>query len=64
MAGEKLIMQKLQKLEKEVTQIKAQMADIDSVMTEEDYLALMDYRKEKASGRLLSHEQVKKELRA
>ncbi len=64
MAGEKLIMQKLQKLEKEVTQIKAQMADIDSVMTEEDYLALMDYRKQKASGRLLSHEQVKKELRA
>ena len=31
------------------------MIDIDSILTEEDYLSLQEYRKEKASGVLTSH---------
>ena len=35
---------------------------IDSILTEEDYLSLQEYRKEKASGILTSHEDLKNEL--
>lgn len=62
MNNEKTILQKLSKLEKEVEEMKEHMADIDSIMTEEDYVELLEYRKEKASGKLISHEQLKKEL--
>ena len=62
MADEKLILQKLEKIEKEVSQIKEDMVDRDSIMTEEDYLALLEYRKEKAAGKLISHKQIKKEF--
>ena len=59
----------IQKLESElkavkddVRYIKAHMVDIDSVMTEEDYEALIEYRKEKKAGKLTSHEKLKEEL--
>ncbi|MFZ3170355.1 MAG: hypothetical protein WA130_22300 [Candidatus Methanoperedens sp.] len=38
------------------------MVDIDSILTEEDYLSLHEYRKEKASDILTSHENLKTEL--
>lgn len=38
------------------------MVDPDSIMTEEDYASLIDYRKEKKEGKLTSHEDLKKEL--
>ena len=38
------------------------MVDIDSIMTEEDFKALLEYRKDKSVGELISHEQLKKEL--
>lgn len=60
--SEKFILQKLGKLEKEVKKMKEHMADIDSVMTEDDYVALLEYRKEKKENKLISHEQLKKEL--
>ena len=31
-------------------------------MSEDDYLALEEYRKEKNAGKLVSHEDIKKEL--
>lgn len=62
MAKEHLILRKLENIEKEVKQIRAHMPDIDSIMTEEDYAFLMDYRKEKMAGRLHSHESVRKKL--
>ncbi len=34
----------------------------DEVMTEDDHAALLAYRKEKAAKKLISHEQLKKEL--
>ena len=42
--------------------IKSHMVDIDSILTEDDYLSLQEYRKEKDSGILTSHEYLKKEL--
>ena len=35
---------------------------VDSISTEEDYISLQEYRKEKESGTLTSHEALKKEL--
>lgn len=62
MKSEQLILQKLGRIEKEVETIKKHMVDVDSIITEEDYKALLEYRKEKESGRLFSHERIKKEL--
>lgn len=62
MRREQLILEKLEKIEKQVETITEHMVDIDGIMTEEDYQALLEYRKEKRSGKLISHEQVKREL--
>ena len=62
MESEQLIFEKLEKIEKQVEVISEHMIDIDSIMTEEDYEALLYYREEKQDGKLISHEQVKKEL--
>ena len=56
------ILEKLDKIEKEVKQIKNHMIDVDSIMTEEDYEALLAYREEKKAGKLITHDQLKKEL--
>lgn len=62
MANNDAILKKLEKLEKEVKKLRQEMVDPDTIMTEEDYAALIEYRKEKAAGRLVSHEQLKKDL--
>ncbi|HLD57856.1 MAG TPA: hypothetical protein VJA47_06100 [archaeon] len=62
MSTEQVVMEKLDRIEKEIHEIKEHMVDIDSIMTEDDYEALLAYRKEKASGKLISHGQLKKEL--
>ncbi len=59
---QQLILQKLEKIERGVENIKEHMVDVDSIMTEEDYTDLVEYRKEKETRRLTSHEQLKKEL--
>ncbi|MBI2971413.1 MAG: hypothetical protein HYY37_03290 [Candidatus Aenigmarchaeota archaeon] len=56
------IQEDLEFLKKEVVEIKEHMVDIDSIMTEDDYKALLNYEKEKSRGRLKSHEKLKKEL--
>ncbi len=38
------------------------MVDADAVLTEEDFTALLDYRKEKREDKLVSHEILKKEI--
>lgn len=52
----------LRSIRKDLSFLKKHMVDIDSIMTEEDFLALQDYRKDKKEGKLLSHEQLKKQL--
>lgn len=56
------VLQKLSEIEKEIRYIKENMLDADSIMTEEDFEALLDYRKDKKAGKLISHADVKKEL--
>ena len=58
----KLILDKLDSIHIEIDYIKKHMVDADSVLTEGDYKSLVEYRKEKSSGKLVSHEQLKKEL--
>lgn len=60
--SETQVLQKLGEIEKEIRYIKENMLDADSIMTEEDFEALLEYRKEKKAGKLVSHEDVKKEL--
>ncbi len=62
MTNETVILKKLENLEKEIKEIKTRMVDSDSIMTENDYSALIEYRKEKKAGKLISREHVKKEL--
>ena len=56
------IQKDLEFVKKEITEIKDHMVDIDSIITEDDYEALQNYRKEKLEGKLRSHEELKKEL--
>lgn len=58
----KEILYELKAIREDLDYIKGHMVDIDSIITEEDYLYILEYRKEKASGLLTSHEDLKKEL--
>jgi len=49
-------------LKKEIKKIKSNMIDPDSILTEEDYIRLQEYRMEKEKGTLLSESEVKKGL--
>ena len=62
MEAEQQILQKLDKIEREVGDIKKHMIDIDSILTEDDLHALIAYRQEKVAGTLISHAQLKKKL--
>jgi hypothetical protein len=42
--------------------IKGHMVDVDSIMTEEDYLSLKEYRDEKSFGKLTSHEDLTRKM--
>jgi len=42
--------------------IKGHMVDIDSIMTEKDFIVLKEYRKDKKTGRLVSDKDIKTEL--
>jgi hypothetical protein len=55
----KLIDRLIPEEEPEAKDLKDHMADIDCIMTEDDYLVLNEYRMEKDSGELVSHEDLK-----
>ena len=55
------IKHELRAIREDLDFIKNHMVDIDSILTEEDYLSLQEYRKQKDSV-LTSHEDHKKEL--
>jgi hypothetical protein len=56
------ILYELKAIREDLDYIKGHMVDIDSILTEKDYLSIQEYRKEKASGLLTSHEDLKNEL--
>jgi hypothetical protein len=47
---------------KEIGGIKKRMVDVDSILTEEDYVSLNDYCRDIRCGKLVSHKDLKKEL--
>lgn len=55
----KLIDRMIPEEEPEGKDVKDHMVDIDCIMTKDDYLALIEYRKEKESTELVSHEYLK-----
>jgi hypothetical protein len=55
----KLIDRLIPEEEPEAKDLKDHMVDIDCIMTEDDYLVLNEYRMEKDSGELVSHEDLK-----
>jgi len=61
MANQELV-KELKTIKKELVFIKEHMVDIDSIMTEDDFISLQQYRKEKKDGKLISHNKLKKEL--
>ena len=62
METEQEIIDRLNRVERKGIEIEEHMVNVDSILTEEDYEDLLNYRKEKAVGKLISHEQLKKEL--
>ncbi len=56
------ILDKLTRLEKEVIDIKEHMVDVDSILSEDDFKALLDYRRDKSEGKMIAHDQLKREL--
>ena len=57
-----LIHRDLEFVKRELMKIKARMADMGRIITEDDYKALQEYNMKKSEGRLTSHEDLKKEL--
>ena len=55
-------MKDLEFVKKELVEIKKHMVDIDRILTEDDYKALQEYNIEKSEGKLISHEELKKEF--
>ncbi|MDO8480511.1 MAG: hypothetical protein Q7S65_01700 [Nanoarchaeota archaeon] len=60
MVSENTIMDRLDRIERAVGEVRKQLAD--SSMSEEDYASLLNYREEKKAGKLVSHKDLKKEL--
>jgi hypothetical protein len=58
----KEILYELKAVREDLDFIKSHMVDMDSILTEEDYFSLQEYRNEKDSGRLTSHEELKTDL--
>ncbi len=52
----------LKSIRDELAYIKDNMAEKDSIMTEDDFEALLAYRKDKHSDNLISHKTLKEEL--
>ena len=58
----KPILGELLKLRADIRYIKDHMVDADCVMTEDDYSAVQAYRHQKAQGKLISHNEVRRKL--
>ncbi|MFH1359084.1 MAG: hypothetical protein ABIH37_04300 [archaeon] len=56
------VMEKLNQIQIDINILKQNSVDFDTVLSEDDKVAISDYEKEKAEGNLISHEDLKKEL--
>ncbi|MAG47035.1 hypothetical protein CL617_00380 [archaeon] len=63
MEQSKLILKKLDDIKSEIHEMKGQMIDIDTVLTQDDIESIEKAEKELKEGKTISHEKLKKELR-
>ncbi len=61
-ANSKDIRDELKAIRDDLDFIKGHMVDIDNIMTENDYIALKEYRKDKKTGKLVSDKDIRDEL--
>ena len=61
MNSEAKILEKLEEIKAEVDYIKERLDD-DSILTEDDKIAISEAEKDRAGGKLISHEELKKQL--
>lgn len=64
METEQNILNRLRRVEQIIVNLQSSIIEADSIMTEEDYESLLNYRKEKKAGALVSHSTIKKEFEA
>jgi len=57
------ILNELKEIKKDLKFIKSHMVDRDTVLDEDDKIAIREARKELKEGKTISHEDLKKELR-
>ena len=57
-----IIHKDLEQLKEVVFEMRARMADADSVLDQQDFVAIEEYNREKEDGVLFSHEEIKIEL--
>ena len=58
MKGEQLILEKLEKIEKEVGEIKEHMVDVDTILTAEERIMINESIKHEKDGKLISLEDI------
>ncbi len=56
------IYKEIEIVKERIIEIENHMVDIDNIMTEDDYSALVEYEAEKLSGKLTSHAELKSNL--
>ena len=59
MGTEAKIFEELKAIKSDLSYIKSHLLDPDTLLTEEDYEALLQYRAEKKQGKLTSHKNLK-----
>ena len=57
-----IIHKDLEQLKEVVFEMRARMVDADSVLNQQDFVAIEEYNREKEDGVLFSHEEIKIEL--
>ncbi|MBI5392366.1 hypothetical protein HZA96_00725 [Candidatus Woesearchaeota archaeon] len=62
MKAEQLILEKLEKIEKNIEDIREHMVDADIILTEDERKLVEDSYENEKKGKLLSSKQLKKEL--
>ena len=58
MKGEQLILEKLEKIEKEEGEIKEHMVDVDTILTAEERIMINESIKHEKDGKLISLEDI------
>lgn len=62
MKTEQLILEKLEKIEKNVEDIKEHMVDVDTILTTEERILLDQSIKNEKEGKLVSNKELRKRL--